>query len=195
MRISGGLARGIRLQSPPGKETRPATDAMREALFSSLGSTVAGSRWLDLYAGCGSYGLEALSRGAVSCDFVESASAVNAILISNLDKVLHSIRCSGGNALGKSYCLKSETYLKKNPPIGVDFIIADPPYGIGHSAFSNLNKLWKDLIRPNHPPVLIWECPADEELESNHWVEVKRIGKKKGGSSLRIFRWCNQEST
>ena len=74
MRITGGKARGIRLKTPPRKnaQTRPATDRLRESLFSSLGDQIIGSHCLDLFAGTGSYGLEALSRGALFCGFIES---------------------------------------------------------------------------------------------------------------------------
>ncbi|MEJ6621751.1 MAG: RsmD family RNA methyltransferase, partial [Opitutae bacterium] len=64
MRICGGLARGIPLLVTKGIEIRPATDANRERLFSSLGENVIDTHFLDLFAGTGSYGLEALSRGA-----------------------------------------------------------------------------------------------------------------------------------
>src|ERR1035437_9316558 len=64
MRISGGQARGIPLIVPKGDAVRPATDGMRQAAFSSLGGYVTGARFLDLFAGSGAYGLEALSRGA-----------------------------------------------------------------------------------------------------------------------------------
>jgi 16S rRNA (guanine966-N2)-methyltransferase len=71
MRIIAGTAKGRRLVGPAGNETRPMTDRVREALFSSLGPLVAGSRVLDLFAGTGSVGLEALSRGAAGATFVE----------------------------------------------------------------------------------------------------------------------------
>ncbi len=72
MRIIAGTARGRRLRSPASGDTRPATDRVREAVFSSLGSLVEGADVADLYAGTGSFGLEALSRGARSALFVEN---------------------------------------------------------------------------------------------------------------------------
>ena len=62
MRISGGAARGVPLLVPKGEAVRPATDAMRQAVFSSLASWVPGAVFLDLFAGSGAYGLEAVSR-------------------------------------------------------------------------------------------------------------------------------------
>src|SRR5688572_19711372 len=80
MRISGGKARGIPLSVPKGDAVRPATDGMRQAVFSSLGERVVGARFLDLFAGSGAYGLEALSRGASGGVFVEqNAKAANCV--------------------------------------------------------------------------------------------------------------------
>src|SRR5258705_11275862 len=70
MRISGGVARGIPLVVPKGDAVRPATDGMRQAVFSSLGGRVVDACFLDLFAGSGAYGLEALSRGAAGGGFL-----------------------------------------------------------------------------------------------------------------------------
>lgn len=75
MRVIAGSARGRRLAAVPGTTTRPITDRAKEALFSILGADVAGARVLDLFAGTGAVGIEALSRGAASCCFVERESA------------------------------------------------------------------------------------------------------------------------
>ena len=72
MRITGGKARGIPLASPKGDATRPATDQLREAVFSSLGARIEGAQVADLFAGTGAYGLEAMSRGAIGGIFVEA---------------------------------------------------------------------------------------------------------------------------
>src|ERR1700685_1093985 len=74
MRISGGQARGIELAAPRGNAVRPATDGMRQAVFSSLGSRVEGARFVDLFAGSGAYGLEAFSRGASGGTVVERSA-------------------------------------------------------------------------------------------------------------------------
>ncbi|MBC7263781.1 MAG: 16S rRNA (guanine(966)-N(2))-methyltransferase RsmD [Chloroflexi bacterium] len=71
MRIIGGTAKGTRLYSVPGLTTRPITDRVKEALFNILGVAVQGARFLDLFAGTGSVGIEALSRGAALAVFVE----------------------------------------------------------------------------------------------------------------------------
>ena len=72
MRVIAGLARGRKLHSVPGAGTRPITDRAKEALFSILASEIPGADVLDLFAGTGGVGIEALSRGASTCTFVDS---------------------------------------------------------------------------------------------------------------------------
>ena len=87
MRIIAGKARGRRLKSPDTKGTRPATDRVREAVFSSIGSWVEDANVADLYAGSGSFGLEALSRGATSAVFVENGRRALQALRANVEAV------------------------------------------------------------------------------------------------------------
>ncbi len=87
MRIIAGRARGRRLKSPATSGTRPVTDRVREAVFSSIGSWVVDSAVADLYAGSGSFGLEALSRGASSAVFVENGRKALRALRMNIETV------------------------------------------------------------------------------------------------------------
>ena len=87
MRIIAGRARGRKLKAPDTSGTRPATDRVREAVFSSIGSWVEDADVADLYAGSGSFGLEALSRGAKSATFVESGRKALQTLRANLDNI------------------------------------------------------------------------------------------------------------
>jgi 16S rRNA (guanine966-N2)-methyltransferase len=122
MRIISGLAGGIPLKVPDAV-TRPTTDKVRQALFSSLGELVAGARVLDLFAGSGALGLEALSRGAASALFVEQHRGAVGVIRANLAKS----RLQGGvirsgdvmRVVGELAELNSEPY---------DLIFADPPY-------------------------------------------------------------------
>ena len=87
IRVVAGTARGRRLASPPGDATRPTPNRVREAMFNSLYSlgVLEGARVVDLYAGTGALGIEALSRGAAEAFFVERVQAVAAVLRSNLE--------------------------------------------------------------------------------------------------------------
>ena len=84
MRVIGGQFRSRRLVAPPGTGTRPTSDRLRETLFNVLGERVRDARFADVYAGAGAVGIEALSRGAASCLFVERAPAAAAAIRKNL---------------------------------------------------------------------------------------------------------------
>jgi 16S rRNA (guanine966-N2)-methyltransferase len=86
MRVVAGTARGRKLQAPPGRDVRPTGDRVREAVFNALGSlgVIEGATFLDLFAGTGALGIEALSRGAATVTFVERERAVADVVARNL---------------------------------------------------------------------------------------------------------------
>jgi 16S rRNA (guanine966-N2)-methyltransferase len=119
MRIIAGEARGRRLTGPKGDATRPMTDRAREAIFNILAVEVVDARVLDLYAGTGSMGLEALSRGAASATFVESNRSMAEILSRNVDAV----------GLGGEVVVSTvERYLAGPVRGPADLAFVDPPY-------------------------------------------------------------------
>jgi 16S rRNA (guanine966-N2)-methyltransferase len=122
-RLIAGTARGRRLKVPR-SGVRPTGDRAREALFNSLGSLLElrGSTVLDLYAGSGALGLEALSRGAGSVVFVESSPGVLPVLKANLA----SVGLPGGRVVAGSV----PTVLGGAPPARFDLVLADPPYAV-----------------------------------------------------------------
>lgn len=124
-RIVAGRYGGRRIQTPPGDGTRPTSDRVREAMFSSLESELRGFgtlRVLDLFAGSGALGLEALSRGAASADFVESNARVAAVIRRNLA----DLGCSGGMVLRTTV----ERFVRVPPPTPYDVVFLDPPYAL-----------------------------------------------------------------
>src|SRR5450756_2202367 len=86
MRVIAGSAKGTRLYGAKGYRVRPITDRIKESLFDLLGDTVEGTRVLDLFAGVGSLGIEALSRGAAHADFIEKHRATAYSIIKNLER-------------------------------------------------------------------------------------------------------------
>ncbi|HUU61542.1 MAG TPA: 16S rRNA (guanine(966)-N(2))-methyltransferase RsmD [Acidimicrobiia bacterium] len=120
MRIIAGIAKGRRLLAPRGEGTRPMMDRAREGLFSSLGETVAGARVLDLYAGTGSLGLEALSRGASDAVFVERGPAAVAALRANVAAV---------GLVGEVVAADVDAYLERAAG-PFDLVFVDPPYAL-----------------------------------------------------------------
>lgn len=120
MRVIAGRAKGRRLKGPPGTGTRPMTDRAKEALFSSLGDHVAGARVLDLFAGSGSLGLEALSRGAAGAVFVELEPAAVSTLRSNVRAV----------GLGGEIVRGDVASFLAGVPRPHDLVFLDPPYAM-----------------------------------------------------------------
>lgn len=122
VRIVGGARRGRRLRVPPGTAVRPTSEMVREAIFDSLGP-VAGLRVLDLFAGTGAMGLEALSRGAGHCLFVESERKVAEILRQN-------IRDLGYDSVSRVLVADYQVALLDIRRLGeqFDLLFIDPPY-------------------------------------------------------------------
>lgn len=121
-RLIGGTAGGRRLAVPP-RGTRPTSDRAREGLFSTLEAlhgSLDGARMLDLYAGSGAVGLEALSRGAVEVVFVESDRRAADVLLENLERV--------GLPGGQVVVGRVETVLAGPAQVQADIVFADPPY-------------------------------------------------------------------
>ena len=128
-RIVAGAARGRRLAVPPGESTRPTSDRAREALFSSLGSLIrawAGRRVLDLYAGSGAVGLEALSRGAAGVVLVESDAKAARTITANAA----SVGLPGAEVRRTTAELAVRSLAAAGGP-PFDVVFADPPYDLG----------------------------------------------------------------
>ncbi len=121
MRIVAGSRKGQRIAAPTGAATRPTSDRVREALFSIVGS-LEGASVLDLFAGSGALGLEALSRGAVSCVFVERDRAAARTIRANLEK----LRLVGAEIVERD----AAAFLRDAGARGrrYDLVLADPPY-------------------------------------------------------------------
>lgn len=131
MRVVAGTARGRRLAAPPGAATRPTSDRVREAIFDMLGSLeaagaarVAGGRVVDLFAGSGALGIEALSRGAAHATFVERDRHAAAVIEANL----------AATGLGPASVVRRDVtaFLRSaatEPAAPFDVAFCDPPYG------------------------------------------------------------------
>ena len=133
MRIVGGAWGGRRLQAPPGDATRPTSDRVREALFSILGERVAGARVLDLFAGSGALGLEALSRGAAAATFVDSAAAPLKALNANLEALGGEAEVRRPDALRFLGSARSQARV-------YDLVFLDPPYRLANRLGGRLSE-------------------------------------------------------
>lgn len=184
MRITGGKARSIPLKAPKGDGTRPATDRMREAVFSSLGSGIEGCFVADLFAGSGSYGLEALSRGAASATFFETERSALACLRQNVQAVLRS--CQLDTSAAKIVARDVFT-LDVNPP-AYDFVFLDPPYEMIATQIGRIFETAISAIATEDARVLL-ELPGHLEPGIEGWKLTRRIGKMgKDKPTVAIFQ-------
>jgi len=124
MRIIAGKFRSRQLKSPKGLALRPTSDMLRETLFNVLGPRVEGSRFLDLFAGTGAAGIEAISRGATSATFVENHAAAARLIRENLASL--EIKAEA-RIITSSVNPALEKLQKERAPV-FDFIFLDPPY-------------------------------------------------------------------
>lgn len=184
MRISGGVARGIPLVVPKGDVVRPATDGMRQAVFSTLGAWVPGARFLDLFAGSGAYGLEALSRGAAGGTFVEKNAKAAACVRQNITAVCKSV----GRAEGEGLTLMHADAL--TAPLGEapDLVFIDPPYEIIPTVAPLLFARLTELLAAKPEALVMFEAPGEIELAPAGWELRKRLGKGKGQPTVMFFR-------
>jgi 16S rRNA (guanine966-N2)-methyltransferase len=186
MRISGGAARGIPLDVPKGDAVRPATDGMRQAVFSSLGGRVAGARFLDLFAGSGAYGLEALSRGAKTGVFVEQNAKAVACVRRNISAVCKSL----GRDTADLKVLQADA---RNVPLGgtaevPDLVFIDPPYELIGEIVAPLFARLSEVLASNRDALVVFESPGECDLEPEGWVMLKRLGKGARQPTVAFFR-------
>jgi 16S rRNA (guanine966-N2)-methyltransferase len=177
MRVIAGSAKGLQLQRVPGTGTRPIADRVKEAVFNILGNDIIDARVLDLFAGTGSVGIEALSRGARQAVFVEKQSKAIATIRSNLNTTklqanAHVVRADVFKYLAKA-------------PIAFDLIYIAPPQYQG---------LWREtLLSLEANPG--WLAPMGlaivqifpKELESLDLVRLQLTEQRKYGSTLLCF--------
>lgn len=141
MRVVAGELRGRSIQAPDGLDTRPTTDRVREAVFNSLVSLelVDGAQVVDLFAGSGAMGIEAISRGAAHCRFVERDRRALATLRDNLRHLGIEDRAT---------VVQADAASDVRGMAPADLVLADPPYGFGG---------WADLLASVRAPFVVAE--------------------------------------
>jgi len=174
VRIVAGSLKGRNLQAPPGSRTRPTSDRVREAIFSIVGSLVdvAGAAVVDLFAGSGALGIEALSRGAASVTFVEQDREALAIISANLSRLGldgPQARLQPGDALAHLAAVADSA-----------IVFADPPY-----AFVPWAQLGGGLRENGFGGLAVLESGADIDLGAG-W-DVVRV-KRYGGTVVTVAR-------
>jgi 16S rRNA (guanine966-N2)-methyltransferase len=127
MRIIAGRWRGRRIVAPAGRDVRPTTDRVREAWMSMLAPELDGARVVDLFAGSGALGLEALSRGAASVVFVEQGRDA-------LEALRRNVATLGAEPHVQIVRADAARWAEALAPLAFDLALADPPYGAGYAA-------------------------------------------------------------
>lgn len=153
MRVIAGSARGKNLAALPGEEvTRPTVNRVKEAMFSSVQFLVPGARVLDLFAGSGQLGIEALSRGAAHCTFLDASREAVAVILQNCKDagVFRQSRVTLGDAV---------LFLGTNPQ-PFDLVLLDPPFG--HGTLATVLPLLAPHLTPGG--VVLCESELDADL-------------------------------
>ena len=152
MRVVTGLARGRRLKEPEGQDIRPTSGAVKEAIFNIIQFDVPGRRVLDLFAGTGQLGIETLSRGARSCDFVDRSGAACKIIRENLAHC----KLEGGRV----YQMEAERFLRRGD--SYDLVFLDPPYDP-----QQMEKIIQSIVRfdiLNKNGIMVCETREDTDM-------------------------------
>lgn len=180
MRIIAGKAKGTRLVPPRDKSVRPTLDRVREALFSILGSDIEGALFLDLFAGTGANGIEALSRGAAHCDFVDSDSRSLELIRENLKKTgfVDSAGVFQADIPDGSVSLRS----LRAP---YDIIFADPPRDFCRE--TELFTMIHDLKLLKADGKFVLECPSKSKRDVSYYRFSTIRSAKYGDTTLAFF--------
>ena len=187
MRIVGGIWRGRALQAPEGRTTRPTTDRVRESMASMVLSAfdldLSGVRVLDAFAGSGAIGLELLSRGALSCTFVERDRKAAAILKANIAslKAGPQTRVQMGDACS----LAARGAVQGGP---FDLVTLDPPYAMEAATVARLLTDLREADQLAPSAVILYEQASDAAaLELDGASVIK--SKSRGTTTVTLLRW------
>ena len=183
MRIIAGEFRSRTLYSPAGLATRPTSDRLRETLFNVLAPRIEGAAFLDLYAGSGAVGMEALSRGAASVLFVERAEAALKALRANLARL-------GLTAAFRIHSGSVAAFLRRQAAgqAGFDLVFLDPPYDAFEEYAGTLGLLGRStdgLLRPG--ALVIAEHRRKECLEEEYGSLKRRRLLEQGDAALSFY--------
>jgi 16S rRNA (guanine966-N2)-methyltransferase len=180
MRVIAGSAKGTRLGTVP-RGTRPLADRAREGLFASLGAAVPDAECLDLFAGTGAVGIEALSRGAASCTFVERSAQAASAVRANLERTRLADR-----AVVRTSDVRS--FLGRTPGERVDLVFMDPPYDLGSpyldDCLAALDERW--LAKDGWTVALTRGHKGSLPAVPVHWAVARQL--RYGDSLLTIYR-------
>ena len=178
MRVITGTARGRRLLEPEGMDTRPTTDRVKEGIFSSIQFEIEGRRVLDLFGGTGQMGIEALSRGAAHCTFLDLRKEAVGVIRENLKRT----GFAEDAAVVQGDYLAFLTRCKEK----FDLIFLDPPYGTGmlEKAMEIITEI--DIVSENG--IIVCESPAESVLPEGTAPYEKGREYRYGKIKITLYR-------
>lgn len=185
IKITSGIAKGIMLESLKGLDARPTQGRVREAIFSILGSDVAGKRFLDLFAGNGTIGIEALSRGAEYCCFVDKYRPCCEIIKRNLIKARLEEKAA---VLSLNVSKAIEVLEEKGEQF--DIIFTDAPYGKGLTQETLQRLSESSIIRPE--TIILTETAKSETLAESYAQSLNLYDKRIWGDTCVWFYRCGE---
>ncbi len=185
MRITSGILRNRQFNVPK-QEVRPTKEQVREAMFSSLGGSCEGLRVLDLFAGAGSLGLEAWSRGAEAVVFVEKDPAV----WKNLQQNIRGLECE---ELGATKCIKADAIGWLDRGEGpFDLVLADPPYDLPDAMEQTLDGIVRNSVLTDGGIVVYELRSSDTVVLSGAWKTIRE--KVYGQTRVLILKRNNEDA-
>ncbi|MDJ0756931.1 MAG: 16S rRNA (guanine(966)-N(2))-methyltransferase RsmD [Ardenticatenaceae bacterium] len=182
MRVISGSARGTKLKMVPGDSTRPIMDRVKENLFNIIGNRVYDSVWLDLFAGTGQVGIEALSRGAERVTFIDNTRPA----IRTIHQNLKATRLEeNGVVIQRDAFTYLKQQLDKNDPAFDVIYVAPPQYkGLWVDALKLIDSLPQALLRPDGQVIVQIDPKEVQELALNH---LKLVDERRYGRTLLYF--------
>ena len=183
MRIIAGKYRGRRLKSPPSLQTRPTSDRLRETLFNILAPRIKGARFLDLCAGSGAVGIEALSRGAAHATFVDQSRRMCALIEMNLEELTVDENDSEVVNGGAAEFLLRRVKKERSP---FDIIFFDPPYEADYDVV--LHRLGEHGVLLASAAIVVVEHHKKRELKEEFGSLHRYRTLKQGDSVLSFYQ-------
>ncbi|MFC5649055.1 16S rRNA (guanine(966)-N(2))-methyltransferase RsmD [Paenibacillus solisilvae] len=182
MRVIAGTAKGRALKAVPGTNTRPTTDKVKEAIFSMIGPYFDGGRVLDLFAGTGGLGIEALSRGADRAVFVDLEGA-------SIEVIKHNIQAAGLAASSEIYRNEATRAVKALEKRGIAFriVFLDPPYRMKEMDNLMQELAQRKLLEPSAVIVVEHDAAHSYPEELPGYDQIKRT--QYGDTAVTIYRY------
>lgn len=186
MRVIAGTARSLKLETPQGADTRPTTDRIKETLFNMLQFELPGAKFLDLFAGSGAIGIEALSRGAEKAVFVDNDKEAVRCITSNLE---HTHFTENGSILKQDVFVALQMLEYKG---SFDIIFMDPPYG--HELEKRVLEYLTMSSLVTEDTLIVFEASLNTEIDYLTGLGYECLKEKRYKTNKHVFCRRNNQT-